>query len=394
MSGVDSDRLRALLDDAVTGPDSDRVPGVVASVTDATETVFTGAAGSTSVADDRPMTADTVVALYSASKPLTGTAVLQCVEEGLIDLDAPAAQYVPEIAEIGVLDGFEPDGSPRIRPAATPVTTRMLLLHTAGFAYPFFDENYRSLVRQGHYPDVVTATRASLMTPLLFDPGTRWNYGSNMDWAGLVVEAVRGARLGEVLAERVFAPLGMDDSGFLLTDAMQERRAAVHLRRPDGSLKATGIVMPQNPEVQMGGQGLYSTVPDYIRFLRMWLRGGAGDGGRVLRSDTVEWAARNGLAEGQRVTALRGVDPVITHDAEFFPGLPKSWAYTFMVNDDAAPTGRSAGSLAWAGLANLYFWIDRSADIAGMWACQVLPFADPAALRHALDFESAVYRSM
>ncbi|WP_290849314.1 serine hydrolase [Gordonia sp. (in: high G+C Gram-positive bacteria)] len=389
----DADRLRGLLATSVEGPDAERVPGVAAAVVRSTGSVFSGAAGLRSATEQQAMTPDTVIALYSASKPLTATAVLQCVDDGVLDLDAPAAEYLPEIGEVGVLEGFADDGAPQIREVRTPITTRMLLLHTAGFAYPFFDDRYRRLVGDRHYPDVATAQKASLMTPVLFEPGSAWNYGSNMDWAGLVVEAVRGARLGEVLAERVFAPLGMVDSGFVLSADMDRRRAAVHMRRPDGSLKATRIVMPQEPEVQMGGQGVYSTVLDYARFLQMWLRNGDGEGGRVLNADTVDWAARNGLVAEQRVTPLRGVDAVITHDADFFPGQPKSWAYSFMVNDEQAATGRSAGSLGWAGLANVYFWIDRTADVAGVWGAQVLPFADPVALRASLDFEAEVYRA-
>lgn len=387
------DGLGDLLTAAVAGPERTRVPGAAAAVVRSDGVAFTGAAGVRTVGGTASMTADTVIALYSASKPITGVAVLQCVEDGLLDLDAPASEYVPEIGEIGVLEGFADDGTPRTRAVRTPITTRMLLLHTAGFAYPFFDERYQRLVADGRYPDVVTAQRASLMTPLLFEPGTRWNYGSAMDWAGLVVEAVRGARLEQVLADRVFAPLGMTSSGFTLTDGMESRRAAVHLRRGD-ALTATRIVMPQQPEVQMGGQGLYSTIDDYARFLGMWLRDGAGETGRVLRAETVDWATRNGLSDGTHVTMLRGVDPVITHDAEFFPGQQKSWAYTFLVNDETAPTGRTAGSLGWAGLANIYFWIDRAADVAGVWGTQVLPFADPSALAAALEFETLVYRAL
>ncbi|WP_026917178.1 serine hydrolase domain-containing protein [Gordonia shandongensis] len=378
-----------------TGDGADRVPGVVAAVGTADAVLYTGAAGVRSAAGDEPMTTDAILTLYSTTKPITATAVLQCVDDGLIDLDAPAADYVAEIGEIGVLDGYDADGRPRVRPPTAPITTRMLLLHTAGFAYPFFDEDYRRMVADGHHPDIATATRASLATPLLFDPGTRWNYGAGMDWAGRVVEAVRGQRLGEVFAERIFAPLGMVDSAFELTDAMRERRATVHRRRSDGTLAATRIGMPATPELHMGGQGLHGTVGDYLRFLQMWLRNGASaDGVQILRPDTVAWAVRDGLADGQRVTPLRGVDPVIACDVEFFPGITKGWAYGFMTTDEQAPTGRSAGSLGWAGLANLYFWIDRTAGVAGMWATQLLPFADPVAHRAALDFETAVYETI
>lgn len=174
---------------------------------------------------------------------------------------------------------------------------------------------------------------------------------------------------------------------------MEQRRATIHQRRRDGVLEPLDLVLPQDPEVHMGGHGLYSTVGDYTRFLRMWLNDGMGDHGRVLEAGTVERAVLSGL-DGQQVTMLPGVEPELSNDAEFFPGQRKSWAYTFMVNDEPAPTGRPAGSLAWAGLANLYYWIDRQNGIAGMWAAQVLPFADRASLDGYLEFEAAAYRTL
>ncbi|MGW0038640.1 serine hydrolase domain-containing protein [Gordonia sp. NPDC003376] len=385
--------LDEVLTDVTSATGAARVPGVVASVTRSAGTVYEGAAGVRSLAADPPMTTDSVFAIFSTTKAITGTTVLQCVEEGLLDLDAPASEYVPDIGELGVLDGFADDGSPVLRAPKTPITTRMLLLHTAGFAYSFFDEAYSRLTADGRQPSVITGTRAALTTPLIFDPGTRWNYGSNIDWAGLIVEAIRGKRLGEVMAKRVFAPLGMSDTAFSMTDSMSGRLTEIHQRTADGTLVPTGLVLPQDPEVHMGGHGLYSTVPDYTRFLRMWLNDGEGEYGRVLRPETVEAAARNGLGELQ-VTMLPGVEPDLSHDAEFFPGQRKTWAYTFMINEEQAPTGRTAGSLGWAGLANLYYWIDRSADVAGLWATQILPFADPASIGGFLDFETRVYASL
>ena len=388
-------RLDDLLQRAVTDDDSaSRVPGVVATATRADGTVYSGAAGVRSAGDHTAMTTDSVFCLYSATKPITATAVLQCVEDGLLDLDAPASEYVPEIADLQVIEGFADDGSQLLRPAANPITTRMLLLHTAGLGYMFYSDVYSRILADTGQPDIVGATMAALKTPLLFDPGTRWNYGTSMDWAGLVVESVRGRRLGEVMAERIFAPLGMADTAFTMTPSMAERRATVHKRSArDGTLTPTGAVLPQDPEIHMGGHGLYSTMPDYTRFLRMWLRDGEGEHGRVLRPETVAAASVDGLGDLE-VGVLKTSAPSLSHDAEFFPGLSKSWAYSFMVNDEQAPTGRSAGSLAWAGLANVYFWIDRTRDVAGIWGTQILPFADPGALGHYLDFESAVYQSL
>ena len=383
--------LDEILDRLVTtDAPGQRIPGVVATVTRTSGDVYTGAAGVRSVDDGAPMTADSVFAVFSCTKALASTTVLQCVEEGLIDLDAPAAEYVPEIGELQVLDGFAADGSPILRAPASQITTRMLLLHTAGFSYSFFSAEYGRLLADTGQPDILTASRACLESPLLFDPGTQWSYGTNVDWAGLVVEVVRGQRLSEVMRQRVFEPLGMTDSAFVMNESMADRRTEVHQRIDDGSLVATGLVLTQEPEVDMGGQGVYSTIPDYTKFLRMWLRDGEGENGRVLQADTVKKASVNGLGE-LKVGMLESTAPALTHDAEFFPGQSKSWAYSFMVNDEQAPTGRTAGSLAWAGLANLYYWIDREADLAGMWGTQILPFADPTSVGAYLEFETAAY---
>lgn len=387
-----NNRLDEILQRVVTDPDpAARVPGVVATVTRADGTVYEGAAGVRSEASDAPMTTDSVFCMFSTTKAVTGTAVLQCVQEGLLDLDAPASEYVPEIAELQVIEGWADDGSQILRAPASPITTRMLMLHTAGLGYMFFSDVYSRILADTGQPDIIGATKASLMTPLLFDPGTQWNYGTNMDWAGLVVESIRGQRLGDVMAERIFAPLGMTDTAFTMTPSMTAQLTDVHQRSADdGSLTPTGMVLPQNPDIQMGGHGLYSTMPDYTKFLRMWLRDGEGEHGRVLNPETVAAAAVNGLGD-LKVGMLKTSAPSLSHDAEFFPGLSKSWAYSFMVNDEQAPTGRNAGSLAWAGLGNLYYWIDREADVAGIWGTQILPFADPGSVGGYLDFETAVY---
>ena len=384
-------RCDALLQRLVTG--SPGVPGVVAMATDRRRDIYAGAAGVRALDDAAPMTTDTVFAIFSTTKAITGTAALQLVEDGTLDLDAPAKNYVPEIGRLQVLDGFEADGQPRLRAPRRDVTTRMLLLHTAGFGYDFFNEQYHRLATEHGQPSVVTASKASLMTPLLFDPGEEWEYGSNIDWAGQVVEAIAGKRLGEVMAERIFAPLGMTNTAFSMTPAMRRRVAKMHQRGADGSLEPLDFELPADPEVHMGGHGLYSTVPDYMRFIRMWLNDGMGEHGRVLKPETVAMAAANGLGE-KKIKMLPGVIGWLSNDAEFFPGMAKSWALSFMINDEAAPTGRPAGALGWAGLANLFYWIDRQNGVGGFWATQILPFADPTSFGGYMDFETAVYASL
>lgn len=382
--------LDAILSSTVSG--DPRAPGVVAMVTDRDGNIYEGAAGTRDLGTGVPMTTDTVFAIFSTTKAVTGTAALQCVEEGLLDLDAPAKAYAPEIGDLQVLDGFDGDGNPILRAPRRDITTRMLLLHTAGFGYDFFNERYNRLAENHGQPSVITASRASIETPLLHDPGDRWEYGTNIDWVGQVVEGIRGKRLGEVFSERIFPQLGITDMGFVMSPSMAERRATMHLRGEDGGLAPQpDLVLDQNPEVHMGGHGLYATVGEYMKFIRMWLNDGEGPHGRVLRKETVEMAVRNGLEDHHEVVMLPGVIPWLSNDAEFFPGLPKSWSLTFMVNDEVAPTGRPAGAIGWAGLANLFYWIDRENGIGGYWATQILPFADAASFGGYMGLETATY---
>ena len=370
-----------------------RVPGVVAMVTDRQRNIYEGAAGKRRLDRAADMTPDTVFAIFSTTKAITGTAALQLVEEGKLDLDAPAKNYAADIGKLQVIEGFSDSGEPRLRAPKRDITTRMLLLHTAGMGYDFFNETYNRLAQEKGQPSVITASKKALMTPLLFDPGDKWEYGSNMDWCGQVIEGITGKRLGEVFKTRIFEPLGMRDTTFELTDALRQRAAGMHARNADGSLTPMDFELPSQPEVHMGGHGLYSTVGDYMRFIRMWLNDGAGEHGRVLKAETVRMAEKNQLGD-KKVTMLPGVIPTLSNDAEFFPGLSKSWALTFMVNDDEAPTGRPAGALGWAGLANLFFWIDRKNGFGGFWATQILPFADPASFGGYVDFETALYNSL
>jgi methyl acetate hydrolase len=392
MDSAFSKAADALLSRLTTGPA--RVPGAVAMLTDRRGNVYEGAAGERQLGAGQPMTRDSVFAIFSTTKAIAGTAVLQCVEEGKLDLDAPAKNYVPDIGKLKVLEGFDANGNPRLRAPKRDITTRMLMLHTAGLAYDFFNETYFRLSQEQGQPSVITCTKTSLMTPLVFDPGERWEYGSNIDWCGLIVESIRGQRLGQVMKERIFEPLGMTDIAFSLTPSMRNRLAVIHQREANGSLTALpDLQLPPDPEVHMGGHGLYGSVGEYMKFIRMWLNDGQGEGRRVLKAETVQMAVRNGL-DDKKIKMLPGVIASLSNDAEFFPGISKSWSYTFMVNDVDAPTGRPAGAIGWAGLANCFFWIDRRNGIGGYWATQILPFGDPASFGGYMDFETAAYQHM
>ena len=370
-------------------------PGVVAMATDRTANFYEGCAGKRSLGTDAVMTLDSVMAIFSTTKALTGTALMQLVEEGKLKLDDPAKKYVPEIAEIQVLDGFDAAGQPKTRAPKRDITVNDLILHISGLCYEFFSHDDLKYRTAKGIPTVVSSTFASIRTVLLHDPGASWTYGVNLDWLGRIVEQQRGKRLGEVMKERIFTPLGMSDIGFTLTDSMRSRLAVLHDRAQDGKLTPLPeLILPQPPECDMGGHGLYATVGEYMKFIRMFLNDGAGANGRVLKAETVQAMCRNGLPAGMTSGGWSTSIPSLSNPGEFDPGIKKTWAYTFQRNEEDTVTGRPAGSLMWAGLGNLYYWIDRKNGVGGFWGSQILPFMDVASYPGFVDFEAAVYRSL
>ena len=381
-SGVDQVLERAV--------DTGVVPGVVALAADDNGVIYEGAFGKREIGKDAAMTLDTVVWIASMSKAVTSVAAMQLVEQGRLGLDEPLAERVSGLAGIQVLEGFDAAGAPRLRPPRRPITLRHLLTHTAGFSYDFWNEDMVRYYQHAGVPGIAECKNATLQTPLVCDPGERWEYGINIDWVGKTVEQLSGQSLEDYFRDHIFAPLGMNDTSFVLRADQRARQAAMHARQPDGSLTPIPFGIPQEPEFFMGGGGLYSTGPDYLTFLRMLLGGGKLGDARVLRSETVEEMSRNQIGE-LTVGLMKSCAPALTHDAEFFPGMVKKWGLGYMISTEEAPTGRSAGSLAWAGLANSYYWIDPTRRVTGVFATQILPFADPAVLDVFAAYERAVY---
>ena len=175
--------------------------------------------------------------------------------KGKLDLDAPAKRYAPEIGKLQVIEGFDAKGEPMLRAPKRDITTRMLMTHTAGLSYDFINQTYNRLSQEKGQP-VITASKVCLMTPLPFDPGERWDCGTNLDWCGQIVEAITDQRLGDIFKTRIFEPIGIQDMTFELTDAMRQRLAGIHAKGADGSLTPMDFELPAKPEVHMGGHGL------------------------------------------------------------------------------------------------------------------------------------------
>lgn len=386
---ADKAKLDAVLSGAVS---SGSVPGVVALAADDKGVLYEGAFGKRNVVTGAAMTPDTMFWIASMTKAVTSVAALQMVEQGKLHLDKPITDVVLELSATQVLEGFDASGTPKLRPPKRPITLRHLLTHTAGFSYDLWNLDIARYMKVANIPGVGTCKNEALKTPLVADPGDKWEYGINIDWAGKAVERVSGLSLDAYLRERIFEPLGMKDTVFILRPDQQARVASVHARGADGKLSPIEFAMPQAPEFFMGGGGLYSVGRDYLAFLRALLGGGKLDNAQILKPETVAMMNRNNMGD-VNVTLLKTAQPELTNDAEFFPGMVKKWGLAYMINTQDAPGARSGGSLAWAGLANTYFWLDPNRKVTGLILTQILPFADQKTLQLLGDFEGTIYKT-
>ena len=373
--------------------ESKAMPGIVAAAATDQGTLYEGAFGKRELGKEAPMAPDTVVWIASMTKAITAAAVMQLVERGKLGLERPASEVVPDLARAKVLEGFDPAGKPRLRAPKRPITLRHLLTHTAGFGYEIWNQGIIQYQTATGTPGVTTCTNAALTTPLMIDPGDRWEYGISIDWAGKMVEAASGQRLDRYFQENIFDPLGMKDTSFKISPSQRARLASVHQRAEDGALAPIEFEIPQAPEFFMGGGGLYGTARDYLAFARMIMQGGRVDGAQVLRSETVDLMAQNHIG-ALDIGVFKPAIPALSNEVALFPGMRKGWGLSFLINDQPAPTGRSAGSLAWAGLANTYFWIDRTKRVSGVFLSQVFPFWDHTAIDLVTKFETEVYRAL
>ena len=383
------DAIQRTLQDAV---ESGAAAGVVGVAVTRTRVLHAGAAGRRAQDAPEAMSPDTLFWVASMTKLVTSVAALQLVEEGRLDLHAPIGSVLPRLAAPQVLEGFDAQGEPMLRPARRPVTLHHLLTHTAGLSYEFWDKQLIRFQERTGLPSLRTGRLAALETPLVFDPGESWLYSIATNWVGLAVQEASGLALEAYFAERIFGLLGLRDIRFG-PPAEAHRVAAMHRRLPGGGLEAVPLTPRIQPEFTSGSGGLYATGADYARFLRMLLCGGTLDGARVLRPETVTLMGQNQIG-GLQTVDLATTNPDISNDVTFFAGTGAKWGLGSLVDTRPSAHGRSVGTLSWAGLANTYFWIDPIRGLAGLFLTQLLPFADKAVLAANRAFEAACYAGL
>ncbi|KAH8714589.1 beta-lactamase/transpeptidase-like protein [Ilyonectria robusta] len=372
--------------------------------------LFAHSAGKRGVVSKDPMTLDNIYWIASCTKMLTGVACMQLVEQGILKLDdgEHLENLCPELKDLKVL---LPNGI--LEPKKKRITLRMLLSHTAGFGYTFFNERLRDWALpvggdefSGRLEDVVTL-------PLLFQPGEGWEYGVSIDWAGIALERASGLTLNGYLQKNVFQPLGIKDMSMIPNKDMRSRLAYMHSRDPDGTLRPRDHLLRQplvvDPDDESetarvfnsGGAGMFAKPQDYCKVLAVILNDGTcpRTGAKILNKTTVEEMFRNQIAAFPNASRqpIPAAKPDLTNPiGELYPvpgNPPQGWGLTFMLSNGGA-TGRSTGTGHWAGLPNLWWWCDRENGVAGIVCTQILPFADGKVVGLWADVEAQVYKAI
>jgi CubicO group peptidase (beta-lactamase class C family) len=378
--------LNDVIEQSVRAQDA---PFLVAAVGDKDGIKWSGAAGDR--APGHRAAQDTVFRIFSMTKAVGSTAAMILMDRGKLDANTPVEAIIPEFSKVQVLDGFDGE-TPRLRPPRGKATVRHLATHTSGFVYEFWNPDIPRYMQATGHPSILSGLKASLFYPLAFDPGARWDYGIGIDWLGQVVEAVDGRKIDRFCREEIFGPLNMPDTRFEVDDDLSGRLAAVSIRGEDGKFGDFAIAPPAHPEFYGMGHALYSTAPDYMRFLRMYLNKGQLDGKRLISQNGVENLLANQIGD-TRIGVLKTVVPAITADVDVFPGIKKSHSMAFMRVDEDVPGMRSAGSQFWAGVLNTHCWFDPKKNLAAVLLTQSLPFVEPRFMGVYERFERAVYAS-
>ncbi len=362
-----------------------KIPCAVGMVANGTRPLYQGTFGNL---DDSgvPIKVDSIFAIASMTKAITTVAALQLVESRKLSLDDPVSKYLPQLANPPVLTGFDEKGAPKLRPVKNQITLRQLLTHTSGLCYDNWDGDMFRFAK-GHSGQNAKPT-------LMFEPGAHWQYGTGLDWAGRLVETISAMSLEDYFQKRILKPLGMSDTSYLLPASKFDRLVSQWHRLDDGTLTEASRTPPASPKEFNGGGGLFSTAPDYIRFMQMFLEKGRGvNGATILGAETVERMEINQIGASS-AGKMKSYRPDLSSDVDIQPGHTEKWGLGFLINTYPYDGGRSAGSLAWAGIFNTFFWIDPKRSLCAVLMMQFLPFVDREATGLLNDFERAVYRAV
>ncbi|KAG7195834.1 uncharacterized protein KQ657_002219 [Scheffersomyces spartinae] len=378
----------------------DQIPMIVGGVVSQKGIEYLHAEGVNDTANrDNKTTTETIFDLYSLSKAITTTAMVQLLDSGVVGIDDLVETYVSEMKDFQMIKDFDDDGKPILTKPINKPTIRNLLTHTAGLAYAFFDTKELQMFRYIRKNKIKRPLGGEIPTAYVHEPGTQFLYGSSTDVAGKVIERVSNQTLEEYFQDHIFKPLGMNHTSFIRTPEKLQNKAKVH-RRVDGGFKKGPEFKNPDSNLYQGGSGLRGTIGDFLKFLQVFLNDGcSADGKQIISKEALhKYSFANLVPPDISLDSDLGL--LQPHEAllmTFLNELPKGkqgWTASFYKLDVPLPTGRKEGSFMWSGLANLFYWIDPKSGIAGVFATQVLPFFDVTAINAYIEFETAVYDSI
>ncbi|KAF4449512.1 hypothetical protein F53441_7225, partial [Fusarium austroafricanum] len=406
---LDAQKVRSIIDNACADQNTG-IPGTTVVLVDKNGETFAHSAGTRGLGTNEPMTLDNVFWIASCTKMLAGVAVMQLVEQGKLNLDdgQQLETLVPELKKLKVLKA---DGS--LEDKKNAITLRMLLTHTAGFGYTFFNERLRNWSHPAGIDEFSGRIEDIISMPLLFQPGEGWEYGVGIDWAGIALERVSGLKLNDYLQKNVFQPMGIKNMTMFPGKDMRSKIAHMHQRESDGKLRVRDhlqrmpqIIDPDNASeaasvFHSGGAGMFAQPQEYGKVISMLLNGGTcpKTGAQILKKETVDLMFTNSIEKFPNFSrqAIPAAKPDLTNQIpELYPvsgNPPQGWGLTFMLTNGGF-SGRSKRTGHWAGLANLWWWADPDHGVGGIVCSQILPFADAKVLGLWAEVETEVYKSL
>ncbi|KAH8647089.1 beta-lactamase/transpeptidase-like protein [Tricladium varicosporioides] len=407
ISSTSLENIKKTIDTATSSPTT--IPGCVFIAINRTgEEILSHASGLRGLESGEKMNMESVFWIASCTKMIAGIACMQLVERGVVGLDDPdgVEKFCPELKDMKILKGFLEDGKPNLVEKKNRITLRMLLSHTAGFGYTFFNPE----IRRFGFPAGINefSGRFDDMTaPLLFEPGSKFNYGTNVDWAGVLVERATKMSLNDYCQQHIFAPLNIENISFFPSDYMKSHLAYMHQRYPDGRLIPREHILhaplsTADPKTifNSAGAGCFAQPREYVKIIAMLLNDGEAPGGgkRVLKRETVEEMFSNQIPDMPnfgREPIQSAISELTNPIPELYPqphDQPQGWGLSFMLTIHEGATGRGKNTGWWAGLPNLFWWCDREKGVGGMIASQIVPFADPQVMGLWAQVESAIYQ--
>jgi CubicO group peptidase (beta-lactamase class C family) len=362
------------------------VPGTVAMVVNKSDVLYQGAFGMRNVAEDIAMTSDSIFRLASMTKPIAATVIMMLVEEGKLSLDDPISKYIPSLAVRSVIVDFEAEtGTYGTRPSVSDMTIRQMLSHSSGLVYPIFSDVFHAI------PGGTDNPRTPPDHLLLYDPGTDWSYSGGIAIVGTVAEQIEGVGLDTLMRERLFEPLGMHETSFIVRRSDLDRVVTIHALSPEGEFNEAPNGADVRAEVS-GDGGLSSTASDYAKFIQLFLNDGlAPDGTRLLSSSAIVEIARNQLG-ARTVNLMDEPNPLFARAFPLGAGRDGYGLGFQVTGEHSSETMRAPGSISWAGIYNTEFWIDLERGVGGILLMQSLPFYHPDAIETLQGFEALVYQ--